>query len=510
MNDPVLDNITKSQIGGDYYTFKIFLVSGDNRGRQIKPAAIKELVIEDSFETFYHKGYIALDNSYDYLERGNPAGEAEFDAASTDANKGFLFRGDSRDFLYVEIKPRISTENSSSTETELSDKIFKMLYVFSIYNSEEKTENEPNRKYKILYFWDNYYEVLRNKNVDFSTAELINNDSTQLTDNARGVYTGDAIKALLTKAYDPSNGPGVSFSDGWDQGSTILFFSSPAQFKGTDSLDYLLQRHVSTPGSNYDQSFLEIERDSRAFSFTNLKSYFDKAFDKSTDGGGAYYLETYILGAYNDSDNTIPVQEIRFTPKIGNYMSHTNNLSHYTLDFMPGLHSQEALVTRMVHSYDNGDKAFSIDIERNSVDSAMDIYNKNYVTTLRGDRSPVNNFLPGYLKTSNKNVKHIFSVSSTNADQRLAQGRNKFLRASIFLNQIISFSVDGSTHRQSGRFIGLDREGAIHTSDFDSKLLGIYFIVNVRHIFRDGNYINELKCVKTYANSDIFLNNKAL
>ena len=138
MNDPVLDNITKSQIGGDYYTFKIFLVSGDNRGRQIKPAAIKELVIEDSFETFYHKGYIALDNSYDYLERGNPAGEAEFDAASTDANKGFLFRGDSRDFLYVEIKPRISTENSSSTETELSDKIFKMLYVFSIYNSEEK------------------------------------------------------------------------------------------------------------------------------------------------------------------------------------------------------------------------------------------------------------------------------------------------------------------------------------------------------------------------------------
>lgn len=507
MNDPALSNIVSSQIGSDYYKFNVFLISADDRARQIKPAAIKELVIEDSFDSFFHQGYIVLDNTFDYLERNDPQAANELDSNS---NRGFLFRGDSRDFLMVEIKPRVSPSSTSDTDSFITDEIFRMNFVFSIYNNEEINDNTPGRKHKILYFWDNYYEILKEKNVDFSTSELLQGDVTQLTNDQRQVFTGDAIRGLLEKTFDKTEGPGITISEEWDQGSTGIFFSAPSQYKALDSLNYLMSRHVSTQGNNYDQCFLEIERNSRAFKLASLKSFFDKAYSSNGDTGSQYYLETYIIGEYNDSTNTIPVQEIRFTPRIGAYFNLWNNLTHYTSDFMPGIHSQEALVTRIVHSYNNGEKAFNLDIERNTVEAAMDVYNKNYVNTLRGNRTPSNNFLPGVLKQKNKNIKNVYSVSSTNTDQRLSAGRNKFLRASLFLNQMLTFSTAGSTHRQAGRFIGLDRQGAIQVNDFDSKVLGIYFIINVRHVFKDGDYTNEIKCVKTYANSNIFLNNNAL
>jgi len=507
MNDPVLSNIVSSQIGNDYYTFKIFLQSSDGRARQIKPAAIKELVIEDSFENFFHQGYIILDNTFDYLERNDP--QAANDLVDS-SNRGFLFKGDSRDFLIVEIKPKIGTDSSADINSEAVDKLFKMNFIFAIYNNEEVNDNTPGRKHKILYFWDNYYEILKEKNVDFSTAYLLDGDVTSRGDTTRQLYTGDAIRALLEKTFDKNEGPGVTISEEWDQGSTGIFFSSPAQYKALDSLNYLLSRHVSTAGNNYDQAFLEIERDTRSFKLASLKSYFDKAYTSDGDTGSQYYLETYIVGEYNDTTNTIPVQEIRFTPKIGAYFNLWNNLSHYTTDFMPGLYSQDALVSRIVHSYNNGEKAFNVEVERNSIEAAMDIYNKNYVATLRGNRNPTNNYLPGILKQKFKNIKNVYSVSNTDSDQRLSAGRNKFLRASIFLNQMLTFTTAGSTHRQAGRFLGLDRQGAIQVNDFDSKVLGIYFIVNVRHIFKDGEYTNEVKCVKTYASSNLFLNTNAL
>ena len=35
-------------------------------------------------------------------------------------------------------------------------------------------------------------------------------------------------------------------------------------------------------------------------------------------------------------------------------------------------------------------------------------------------------------------------------------------------------------------------------SQFDDKLLGVYFIVEVRHVFDGGQYYNDLHCIKTY------------
>jgi hypothetical protein len=74
------------------------------------------------------------------------------------------------------------------------------------------------------------------------------------------------------------------------------------------------------------------------------------------------------------------------------------------------------------------------------------------------------------------------------------------------MNNTISFTVPGSTHRQAGRFIGVTRDGAYPYSDFDNKILGIYFVVEVKHNFTGSDYFNELRCVKTYSYDNLFLN----
>jgi hypothetical protein len=168
---------------------------------------------------------------------------------------------------------------------------------------------------------------------------------------------------------------------------------------------------------------------------------------------------------------------------------------------MAGIYSQYELVSNFVHSYEYGNKQFNIDIYRNSVEQAMDVYRKNYVDNMmiggdENDQFPT--FAPGTIRDSNTNINNIFSTTETDANIRLAYGQNKFLYASTLTNNLISFRVKGSTHRQSGRFIGIDRDGAMAQNNFDDKILGVYFIVGVRHVFEGGEYYNDLHCIKTY------------
>lgn len=80
----------------------------------------------------------------------------------------------------------------------------------------------------------------------------------------------------------------------------------------------------------------------------------------------------------------------------------------------------------------------------------------------------------------------------------------------MYLNNFTTFRVQGATHRQAGKFIGITRENNKQPTLFDNKFLGIYFILSVKHIFQDAKYMNELVCVKTYLPTDLFLNKNIL
>ena len=527
-------------INNNFYTFQVTLISingpTETKGQDIKPSAIKSLVIEDSFKNFFHKGYIIIDNSYDVIERDvdntlDPSSPQYYNnvGQAGSGNLGFLFRGEARDILRIDIMPRLDESNFDSQGDINTQAVFRMVYDFAVYNSEEIAGSEPSQKYKKLFFWDLYYQLMTEKNTSFSTSNYLNvQDINQLDDIERGIPTGLAALALIKEAFpDGSEYPAnISYRDSkgfttqtitdvnatianynpetyqninWDIGGGNIFFSTPTKFKAIDSLNYILSRHVSNIGSNYDQCFLRLERYPREFSLKSLRQYFNQAYDNNNDIPGNYYLETIKIGGYDQGDGK-DFYGHAFTPAGGLYFERIGTVKSFSFDNMPGLYSQQELVSRFVHSYNYDNKQFNIDALANSVEEAMKAYKDSYVDCLisSNEYPSYPNFAPGQYRDKNINIDNVFTVINDDPNKRLAVGRNRFLYASVMTNNLISFRLPGSTHRQAGRFIGIDRDGAMVTSKFDDKLLGIYFIVEVKHHFNDGEYYNDLHCIKTY------------
>jgi len=489
------------------YQFKIYLISSDGRSQELKPGVIRQFIISDNFLNFYNAGYIVIDNTFDVIERNTPENKENND-------RGFIFKGDSRDFLTIDIMPNLNEGSFAGTSKKnQADQIFRLQSNYVIYNSEDINGDQPGQKFKKLHFWDAYYELLLEKNSYFSTANsslvpsgvnILNADNSE-----RGIYTGDAIKQFLTEFFNPDEGYPVTIGNTFDRGDSKIFFSSPANYKGIDVLEYLINRHVSSQDNNYDPAFLRLEKGTPVFNFESLKSIFSKALN--VDNGklsiGEYYLETFKIGEFSDVQNTASVTKATFTPPNALFFQKIGTINNFSADFMAGQYTQQSISNNIMHGYEYDSKAFCIDEDRNTLTNVMSVYSNNYVQPFNkpGSNSAFANFLPGSYRDNVKNSNNQFTVT-VDPNQRLAFGRNRVLHNLIFHNNSILFRVPGSTHREAGKFIGLDRDGNFETTDFDNKVLGIYFILEVKHIFSGDNYENELRCVKTYNFTDVILN----
>lgn len=535
------------RINNNYYRFDISIVNLEGRMQVIKPSAIKKLVIEDNFENFYHKGYIVIDNTFDMIERdytgtNSPATPNYYNIANNTATpltqttpqqpgnlplNGFVFKGDSRDILRVDIMPSLDATNPGSIGNVQSQENFRMLYDFAIYHSEDIEGDTPDVKHKKLYFWDLYYELMRTQNTYFSTSKYTQlKNVVNSTNSSRSIKTGKAIKELINETFNnPETGvdkynaeflpqqlpetpnPNIPAEEqdlNWDIGGTSIFFSAPAQYKALDALYYLLSRHVSNPESNFDQCFLRIERYPRVFTLKSLKNYFGNGYSRSADAGGPLYLETVKIGGFTQVDNeTVEgwLYELQLVPEKALYFERIGTIRNFNLSDMSGIFSQKELTSRIVHSYNFNNSTFQIDSQKGDMEETLKVYKSNYVDPMKGGY--IQNFNPGLIRNERKNTQSVFSVVEVEKDQRLAAGRNKTLFASIFTNTTVTFRLPGSTHRQAGRFIGIDRDGAIEASAFDNKILGIYFIIGVDHHFINGEYYTDLRCVKTYLKNQL-------
>jgi hypothetical protein len=518
------------------YTFKVTLVNAageQSRAQDIKPSAIKSLIIDDTYTSFYQGGSIVIDNSFDIIERDTPEQDMDSPAyynragnTGDNISAGFLFKGESRDILRIDIMPRLENTDVDSMGSKNAQYLYRMSYDFVIYNSEEITGDNPDQKFKKLYFWDLYYQLLREKNVPFSTATIPsfydaegNANTSEEASGDQGIETGIALKEFLKAAFPDDEGYPISFAEnvssdiaasgtqfdktsqntGWDIGGTKIFFSTPANYKAIDCVNYILSRHVSNAESDFDKCFLHLERYPRQFALKSVKQYFDEAYEPGGDMPGRLYVETVKIGGNTQEDGK-NFTEAYFTPVGGLHFQRFGTVKSFSFDNMAGLYSQQRLVPHIVHSYDYENKQFNMDIERNGVVQSMQAFQKNYVNKMNSSsQAPAfPNFAPGQLRYTNKNIQNVFSVVEQDPDQRLNYGRNKFLYQGVIMNNLMSFRLPGMTHRQAGTFIGIDRDGAIPASKFDNKLLGIYLILEVSHIFNGNEYYNDLHCVKTY------------
>ena len=506
------------------YKFYVYLYNGNGQVLGLTNEAIELLSITDNILELAPTGTCVIRNDNDAIERSNYNLQNDQDENyfSRQPKRGndtyideFFFRNDCRDYLLVYIEPELKSLINDEDIDKLKP-LSTLVYSFSIIENEDTVaQGDDDIKFKKLTLIDTDLEILREKNLFFSTAKITKNSQNiqNLDDQSRSVFTGDVLKNLIIQGLDVGGSAEKTEQNGnvidynlFDLGTTPIFYSSPGESNVLDDIDYVLKRHTSS-ASPHDPCLLRKDRYNQKYTLISYKDYFQNAIYQNDQGasGGKLHNETIYLGAESLSDENLNTKKRTPNMPFNNLsfgeFSMVNNFDFYN---MSGLDTQSKLVTTAVHSYQTNDKQFQIDLSNNNINSTMDLYynffvkgNKTHPLFVSGKEIFTNTFLNQFRK-NNLNFLNKFSINDNEPDQRLGVGRNEVLKNMIFLNNAIELNLKGLTFRSSGKFFSFDRKAGVNESKYDNKVFGTYFAVQVDHIFSKGNYTNNMVGVKTY------------
>lgn len=488
-----------------------FVLSFNNGEREISLNShiLVELEIEENLLNWFITGYVILDNPFDNFERLPDFSEHAKFAGNPELD--YKYRGDGRDMMRIKIIPRIQSvaDNTLGEAPKLKTEIWEIYFEAVIYDIEEIPSENPQTKRKKFYFREKEYQIMSEKNIEFTTANVgknkNNTDIINLNNDQRSLPTGEALLELFKSVEELKNKvpEEATIENNWNPGSerNSIFYTSPSNFKVLDDVEYILDSHTSGEEDDFDLCFLRfnrrIESQPKKFSLESLKSIFKKA---GTSAAGEYQLERFVLMDLNESKKTIPIPK---TPQDSpsfekNIMVLTRNeINSYQFSEMAGGDSSELIQIFPVHSYEMEGGQFNIHFKNNTPKKAKDFQKENYTPNIGIKSEPrlqLNNWkLNGY------NLLNLHGYRITGKESRYTLGRNQLLMYSLLNGTTISFSCKGQTSRQTGRFFSIEKN-KYNDTDFDDRLEGQYLFTVVKHKFdfKTQNYTNSILGVKLH------------
>lgn len=510
------------------YEYEIYLDYGagesDEKKYSINPNAIVNLTIEETLSDWVVRGVLTIYDSFNALENttSKPGILGE--------GPNYVFRGDGNDVLYIKLFPNLKKLN-----LEVDRVHWELVYRFSIYDVEDidlppgaQNQSSSVTKCKKFYLQDLWYHRMITNTLEYSTAF-----SSVGVD--RQIPTGEAMKQVIHKNFKPYfdipyngntlvGGP----NNEWDPGASQIFYTAPATNTAFDTLMDIYSRHISvdkfstaplrsapkggTKGtSENDFCILSKERgpepgDEGYFSLKSISKYFEKA---GKNAPGEYQIEHLYVQDYAPSEKVVPKvnrsptlgrQDLQKDTSLGAYSQIT---SYRFVDISPFTNATK-FVNQPVYSFDFLNRTFNIEFKQNSVLTAREFMTRKYVSRLTTSKDNDESLFLLTLEKSkeNQNVQPVYSLYGGNDENsrlaRQADGLQKLLKTGVFQNACINFRCLGSTNREAGRFVAIDRQDGIEDNNFNNKLYGQWFILNVRHIFEAGIYYNEITAVKLH------------
>tara|TARA_E500000318_G_scaffold97762_1_gene98668 strand:- start:1337 stop:2911 length:1575 start_codon:yes stop_codon:yes gene_type:complete len=500
------------KIDSQFYHIRAVLVNPDGDRLDLSKGALYNIsLVDDLFDPFL-KAEIMLYNDNHAIERTVPTSE--------NYQNGFTFRGDGRDVLFFEIIPLKSTKEDYKLEESAEyNAVFSLRNLFTVV--EDTDTIIDGTLYKKLKLYDLDERKLLEKNIYFNSINTINfNGSNALSgvplfnldNDERGNNTGIMIRELLKFTLNQgdedifyidrssSNSRQTNYID-FENGATIVNYSSNPYKKAIDDFNYLLDLHVSNLDSK-DFSILKKDYFTGKYTLINMKSFFDRANYK--DESGPYTIEKIkISGAGKDKVGNQGGKSSKNTPDF-NEKSQALNVRFFNTSFDI---LNKKVNTKLVHEYNFEDKTFNILQSDSNINNSKEKFTNNYVQSMKGKREPFPSQINTNLKKLNFNYENVYNLYSGNENIRLSKGLNKLLKSTIMSNLGVEVTLKGQMFRKSGKFVTIDRASLDPKNKFDDRFLGTYFIINVEHTFiKDDLYINKIFAVKTYYFDDLKFN----
>ena len=490
------------------YIFKTLLFNPDSNVSVLSKSSIRNITINDNITDRFLKGSLTILNDGESLERlQTPKNVKEFEP-DADILKGYTYRGDGRDLFYLEIIP---VENVDESYGKLGNKFndaFSFKNVFSIVNDEQLFDGE--NELKRFDFIDFDEKLLKEKNIFFSSTKLLKTDKPVelLSNSEREIPTGECLKLILkdglfqndiNEIIKTENGETPNF----DTGASKIFYTSPSSNSAYDDLMYIYEKHT-TDKTGQDFSFLKKRYYDGQYELKSVKEKFDKAFNKDQDTAGKLNMEKLIItGGAGSGENII--QSSKKSPSTIAYFGEKGNVVDYKFFNINSDISSKKNNTKIVHSYSTNTKNFYVEQKDSNITTAKNTFDENYVSNMKGyNNSPSPSVVLNSSKTTNLSYENVYSLYSEDEFIRKSSGINKLLKNLLLTNIGVELTLKGQMFRKAGNFFTLDRSETYVENNFDDKLLGIYFIVEVKHIFNDDNtYNNKIFAVKTYNFKDL-------
>lgn len=494
-------------IDNEKYIFKATLFNPDGDLLTLTKSSVLELNIFDNIFEPWLKGSIILDNTEDALERFvTPPGDTEFNSNAPKA-KGYTVRGDGRDVLKIEIIPLDGNKSDYNSSNESYNKIFALKYIFCLEDEQAMEYNEKSaKKYSII---DYDLEIMKERKIFFTSADVLSENTgqvTQLSNKDREAYTGECMEYIIKKALNDKVAilttqdvdTGDESTPFFESGISKIFYSSPAANNTLEDLTYILKRHVSSDTKN-DFSFLKKENYTGEYTLEGAFDIFKKAYNPNTGQTGSRFLENFtITGSSRESSSIIENEQKK--PDNALEFGEKSEILDYKFFNTSSRIRRDKIKSYITHSYDFNKKEFNIDMVDGNIENVKDVFASNYVSVMKGkDKSPYPNLIINGMQRNNLSYDSVFSEYGDNSIIRKSYGVNKLLKNALVTNMGAEITVKGQLQRKSGRFFSIDRAGDYIDNHFDNKLLGIYFILDVQHLFIDDTkYLNKLIAVKTY------------
>jgi hypothetical protein len=476
-------------IGGQDWKIRVVLFNHEQIPYELRPEAIKQLVLEEDLLMWPHKGQMILNNAMEGLER------------SHELQGSYHFRSDCRDEVLVQIEPSDAFKSIiRRVFGEFDQEIWTYYLHGIIYDVEDLPSANTYEKLKRIYFWDKNFQTLYETNVDWSTArgtrfksEIPPSPIAHATDDERSMFTGEAIASLLTELNVPFD------EEQWDWGTGKINYTNKANWTAWENLDYLLQCHSSEDTS--DNCVLKWDRFNQKLTFQPFKKYFEQA-GKDANNPGPLQWEHWFFEELADEETTTPFKApFKEEPdqRIDTKAEEWGKITNYRFSQMAGLDNAKALLSKPVYSHWHRRKQFNCDHAQNDVATTEKYFLDNYVSQLMGRNFPI--FKLNMTKKEQRSIKNQICRGTTEDPicNCSVGGRNKSLFQAIMLNNNLSLTIRGMISRQVGSFVGVDRILQQSDTQYDYDLNGQYLVISLKHIFQFRKYINEVTLVKIHA-----------
>ena len=175
---------------------------------------------------------------------------------------------------------------------------------------------------------------------------------------------------------------------------------------------------------------------------------------------------------------------------------------------MKGDVNQQILNTTPVHQYDSRVGTFSINMKDTNIAETVNYMRNTVVNNMVVDSTvkevPISINFDGD-RLNNESLEHIFDTGISKYSV-LASSRNKSIKNLLMQSNAIEFTVPGETTRQAAKFISVEHNDTVGSEEntFNDKMDGQYFVINVIHRIKNGEYTNRIIGVKPYNYRQIF------